>query len=46
MAITGCKHSSQIGATENNKPVPVFEPNGEYASMRIPALVMSKTGNY
>jgi sialidase-1 len=44
MAITGCKHSSQIGTTENNKPVPVFEPNGEYASMRIPALVMSKKG--
>jgi sialidase-1 len=44
MAISGCKHSSQIGVTENNKPVPVFEPNGEYASMRIPALVMSKKG--
>lgn len=44
LAITGCRHGSQIGATENNKPVPVFEPNGEYASMRIPALVMSKQG--
>lgn len=41
-AITGCKHSSQLGATDNNKPVTVFEPGGDYASMRIPALVMSK----
>ena len=43
-AITGCKHSSQIGATENNKPVPVFQPDSVYASMRIPALVISKQG--
>jgi len=43
-AITGCKHSSQIGATENNKPVTVFQPDSVYASMRIPALVMSKQG--
>lgn len=44
VVFAGCKHGSQIGATENNPPVPVFEPGGEYASMRIPALVMSKKG--
>lgn len=44
-AFIGCKHGSQLGITENNKPVPVFGPiEGQYASTRIPALVMSKQG--
>lgn len=38
----GCKTTQQTGGTPVDETYVVFEPDGFYASMRIPALVVSK----
>ena len=44
MTSNGCKTMKQISATTLPDSSVVFVPSGEYASMRIPALVITKKG--